>query len=118
MELSSAVEGPASEIPCGTGLRKGVQDYVRESLFVLVIEAGHKRIVQQGGDARLILRTNIEKSSVLLFQIVQPGSAQSTGICVATQIPAPSNENGPPMLTVRLDCTTFMPISVVPAGAH
>ena len=39
----------------------------------------------------------------------------------ATQMPAPSNENVPPMLTVRLDCTTLLPggnwLAATPAQA-
>jgi hypothetical protein len=44
--------------------------------------------------------------------------AQSTGMCVATQMPAPSNENPPPMLTVRFDCGTLAPGPKAPGWAH
>jgi len=33
---------------------------------------------------------------------------QSIGMRVATQMPAPSNENPPPMLTMRFDCGTLI----------
>jgi hypothetical protein len=43
---------------------------------------------------------------------------QSTGMRVATQMPAPSNEYPPPMLTVRFDCGTLAPGPKVPGRAH
>ena len=46
------------------------------------------------------------------------GETQSTGICVFTQIPAPSNENCPPILTVRFDCGTLDPCAKKPGRAQ
>ena len=42
-------------------------------------------------------------------------SGQSTGMRVSTQMPAPSNENPPPILTVRFDCGTLAPGTKVSA---
>jgi hypothetical protein len=43
---------------------------------------------------------------------------QSTGIRVFTQMPAPSNENCPPMLTVRFDRGTLAPGAKEPGRAQ
>jgi hypothetical protein len=43
---------------------------------------------------------------------------QSIGIRVFTQMPAPSNENCPPMLTVRFDCGTLDPGAKEPGRAQ
>lgn len=66
MELGPAGEGSAGEVIGGAArLGEGVEDYAREFLFVFYSKTGHRRIVSEGGEERLILRTEVRGCQVM-----------------------------------------------------